>query len=291
MDDELQPEDIQALLRTVEADTTTTSASTAQIRRSVLAAFDEAAALAESPGQERAPLITLDGGLGRPISPRRVVAWAAAAAVVLLGLAMVARGPWQLDTVGPADREAPGGRRLAVTGPEGSAVLTPGPQATDVIAGGLTFDAPAGLLVIEETEGRLVLAAADGSDSSGRFVIMETMLIDWEAALADLAEAGEVNIKEVGVIVGGQAATRLDVTVASSAVAERSCSNGQPCIHLDGWPSDGPGALWAGADNRIVELGRSDDSLVLAIDVSQRFTGPLSRSAAQIINGAILDIE
>lgn len=88
-----------------------------------------------------------------------------------------------------------------------------------------------------------VLAAVDEPDGTGRVVVVETAPSDWEQELADLADAGEVNIKEVEVMVGGQTTRRRDVTIA-------------------------------------------DDSLVLAIEVSQRFTGPLSRLASQVINTA-----
>jgi hypothetical protein len=291
MADELQPDDLQALLQSVEDDTTTTSPNRDQIRRSVLTAFDDAPAWPAPDDAGEAPLISLDGAPRRSVSSSRVIGWAAAAAAVILAVVVVSQGPWQLDTVGPTNPETLGERRLSVAGPDEAAVLEPGPQTTDVIAGGLSFDAPAGLLVVEEADGLVVLAAADESDSSGQLVIVEVPASDWERELADLADAGEVNLKEVGVTVGGEPATRWDVTITNSAIAERSCTIGEPCIRLTGWPATGPASLWAGADNRVVELGRSDSSVVLAIEVSQRFTGSLSRLATQVINTTTVQVD
>ena len=59
-------------------------------------------------------------------------------------------------------------------------------------------------------------------------------------------------------------------------------------MSLDGKAAEGPAALWAGSDNRIVEIGRTADSMVLAIEVSQQFQGPLSSLAAQLVSTASL---
>ena len=109
---------------------------------------------------------------------------------------------------------------------------------------------------------------------------------DWEGRLRELADAGDVNLKEIGVMVDGRATTRLDVTITNEALAALSCVAGEPCLSLDGGPPDGPAVLWAGSDNRIVEIGRTEDSMVLAIEVSQQFQGPLSRLAAGVVSTA-----
>ncbi len=89
-------------------------------------------------------------------------------------------------------------------------------------------------------------------------------------------------------MVAGSATTRLDVTLTNKAVAARSCKTGEPCIRLDGWPTTGPVALWAGADNRIVEIGRTDEKLVLAIEATQLSPDPLSPLATQVVTTATL---
>lgn len=87
-----------------------------------------------------------------------------------------------------------------------------------------------------------------------------------------------------------RATTRLDVAITNEALAARSCVVGEPCISLDGDPSTSGAALWAGSDNRIVEIGRTEDSMVLAIEVSQQFQGPFSRLAAQVVSTAYPNI-
>ncbi len=212
----------------------------------------------------------------RSISPGRALTWLATGAAVVLAALAVSRGALLPD--------AANGDGLTITDPSGT--LQPGRQRTTVIADGLSFDAPPGMVMIGEEPGLVVLTTGGGGTSDGQLVIVEVPATDWEAELGALAEAGEVNLKELLVTAGGQPATRWDVTVSSQAVADRSCDSGEPCIRLTGWPADGPASLYAGADNRIVELARTGDSVVVAIEVSQRFTGPLSRLAAQVINTA-----
>ncbi|MDH3300267.1 MAG: hypothetical protein OES24_07145 [Acidimicrobiia bacterium] len=286
--------DLRALLQAVEADATRTSPNRDRIKQSVLATFDEA--VGSSVEEDEPPnLIELNPSVDerRTWMPRtRVIGWMATAAAILLVLVVVSEGRERLDTSDPANTETVGEQRLAVDGSELPARLLPGPQTTDRIAGGLSFEAPEGLAVITEDDGQIVLTVADDpGDNSGLLVIVETEPSDWETELEALQTAGDVSIKEVAATVGGQPTIRRDVTVTDQAASARACTVGEPCLRLDGWPDTGPAALWAGADNRIVEIGRTDDAVVLAIETSQRFTGPLSRLAAEVVNTATLSAE
>jgi hypothetical protein len=292
MADDPHTDDMQVLLRSVEADTARTSSNRNRIRRSVLAIFDDAVGAPTGSEAEVIDLVSPDDEPQRLLWRRRVIAWTAAAAAVLVVMVAVSRGGWRVDTTGPATTGGAEERRLSLDGQSLPAKLTPGPQTTDSIAGGLSFDAPQGLTVVVEEPGQLVLAVtAEPDDDAGRLVIVETEPSDWEAHLAELAEAGEVNLKELGVMVNGRATKRLDVAVTNKAIADRSCTVGEPCIRLDGWPSTGPAALRAGADNRVIEIGRTESSIVLAIESTQRFGGPLATLAAQVISTASLETE
>lgn len=325
-----QAREIRSLLQSVESDTARTSSNSGQIRRSVLAAFDESIVASAEPEADIIPfvslgdeaevlplispedepdvmtlvsLVSLEDQLSRFRRSPRLIGWMAAAAVVLVvGLWISSGGGTPFETIEPAapppsslGSELPGnaeGSRLSVDGPELPALLLPGRQTTASIAGGLSFDVPEGLIVIAEDDHQLVLAVADEAwRNTGQLIIMETDLSDWEAEIEELAEVGEVSIKEIGVMVDGRATNRLDVTITNQAIAARSCTIGEPCLRLDGWPSTGPAALWAGADNRIIEIGRTEESVVLAIEASQRFTGPLSILAAQVVSTASLSLE
>ncbi len=283
-------ENMRDLLQSVETDTARTSSNRDQVRRSVLAAFDDAiVAKPEMNDAEVIPIVSLDSEARRSISSPRAISWMAVAAAVLIVTLAVSGARWRISTTGPANPGTSEELRLSSDARELPAPLLPGRQTTRGIAGGLSFDAPDGLAVIAEGNGHLVLAVADEQRGSiGQLIIVETELSDWEAELAALADAGEVNIKQIGVMVAGRATTRLDVTVTNKAMAARSCAGGEPCIGLDGWPSTGPVALWAGADNRIVEIGRTDDKLVLAIEQTQRSADPLSPLATQVVTSATL---
>lgn len=289
MDNDLHPDELRTLLQAVEHDTTRTSPNRESIRRSVMAAFDDASASPTSDEFEVSPLVTLASGPERTISSTRVMGWLAAAAAVLVALIGLSQLPGQVETTGPMTQGPSGQRRLSVSGPGPAADLEPGQQTTDVIAQSLSFDAPAGLIVLEERDGLLVLAAAE--EPGGQLVIFETEPSDWERELAELGDADQVNLEQLGVTVDGRVTTRWDVTITNQAITARSCTVGEPCIRLADWPTTGPAAIWAGADNRIVELGRSENTLVLAIETSQRFTGPLSPLAAQVINSATLNVD
>lgn len=295
MDDDLHPDDVRALLRSVENDATT-SPNRRRIRDLVLAAYDDgtsdpAAFEPVQPVPDSAPVMALDAATRRPLSSIRAVGLAGVAAAIILAGVLVVRGPSQLDTTGPARPETTGDRRLTTADSDRPSILMPGQQTTDVIGDGLSFDAPDGLIVVTEAEGLIILSVDGASESSGQLVIVETAPSDWRAELADLAETGELSLKEVGATVGGEPTTRFDVTITNSAIEARSCVIGEPCLRLAAWPETGPASLWAGADNRVVELGRSEDSVVLAIEISQQFTGPLSRLAAQVVNSARVDLD
>lgn len=286
--------DMRSLLQAVEADATRTSPNRDRIRQSVLATFDEA--MGSSTEEDEPPnLIVINPSVDERrtwMPPTRVIGWMATAAAILVVLVVLSEGRQRLETTDPANTETVGEQRLAVDGSELPARLLSGPQTTDRIAGGLSFEAPEGLAVIAEDDGQVVLTVADDSGAeSGLLVIVEAEPSDWETELGALEMAGDVSIKEVAAMVGGQQTTRRDVTVTDQAASARACSVGEPCVRLDGWPATGPAALWAGADNRIVEVGRTDDAVVMAIETSQRFTGPLSRLAAEVVNTATLSAD
>ncbi len=286
--------DLRTLLQAVEADSTRTSPNRDRIKRSVLATFDEA--FGSSTEQEEPPnLIELDSSVDdrRIRMPQtRVIGWMATAAAILLMFVVVSLGWERLDTAEPTNTETVGEQRLAVDGAELPARLLSGAQTTDRIAGGLSFEAPDGLAVITEDDGLIVLTVADSpGDDSGVIVIVEVEPLEWEAELEALQTAGDVSIKEVAATVGGQPTIRRDVAVTDQAALVRTCSVGEPCLRLAGWPDTGPAALWAGADNRILEIGRTDDAVVLAIETSQRFAGPLTRLAAGVVNTATLSAD
>ena len=286
--------DLRILLQAVEADSTRTSPNRDRIKRSVLATFDEAVG-SSTEQEEPANLIELDSSVDdrRTRLPQtKVIGWMATAAAILLVLVVLSQDRERLDTTEPANTETVGDQRLAVEGAELPARLLSGAQTTDRIAGGLSFEAPDGLAVLAEDDGLIVLTVADGpGDDSGVLVIVEAEPSDWEAELAALQTAGDVSIKEVAATVGGQPTTRRDVAVTDQTASARACTVGEPCLRLAGWPDTGPAALWAGADNRIVEIGRTDDVVVMAIETSQRFAGPLSRLAAEVVNTATLSAD
>jgi hypothetical protein len=289
MHDDPHTNDMQVLLRSVEADTTRTSPNRDRIRQSMLATFDGTVGAPAEVEAELIDLVSREGEPKRLLWRRRMIAWTAAAAAVLVVMLAVSENGWRVDTTGPATSGTGEERRLSLDDQSLPARLTPGPQTTDRIAGGLAFDAPEGLVVLVDEQGQLVLAVADEPDgSAGRLVIIEVAPSDWEAQLAELADAGEVNLKELGVTVNGRATTRFDVAVTNKAITDRSCTVGEPCIRLDGWPPTGPAALWAGADNRVIEIGRTENSMILAIETTQRFGGPLATLAAQVISTATL---
>jgi hypothetical protein len=303
MFDDQNDKNVRKLLQSIEADTTRTSPEREKIRSSVLATFDDALAASTDavPGvitlfddataastEDQDEVITLtsvDGGTRRSTSPRRALSWAAAVAAMIVGaILLLPDGSGLLNTAAPT---VAGG--LSLDGTDLPAVLLPGPQSTDIIARGLSFETPEGLIVTAASEGQLILVLADDPDgSSGQLMFVELELSDWESQLRVLAEAGDVSLKEIGVMVDGRATTRLDVTISNEALAAGSCAVGEPCMSFEGTASADPAALWSGSDNRIVEIGRSVDSMVLAIEVSQQFQGPLSRLAAQVVSTASL---
>lgn len=277
--------DVRALLQSVEADTTRTSPNRDMIRRAVLATFDDATVTPEDTESKVIMLASEDEKSRRLFSSRRGFGWAAAiAASVVAALLLLPDGSGPIETAAPTRSES-----LSLDGNNLPARLLPGPQSTDSIAGGLTFDAPEGLVVIAATDEKLVLSlAGEPEGSSEHLLIVEMELSDWEGDLRALAETGDVRLKQIGVLVNGRATSRLDVTITNEALATLSCAVGEPCMSLAGEALAGPAALWAGSDNRIVEIGRTENSMVLAIEVSQQFQGPLSRLAAQIVSTASL---
>lgn len=286
MFDDPSGEDLRSLLQAVEMDTMRTSSNRDRIKSSVLAAFDEATGVPTENESEVITLVQVDDETPRSPWSRRAIPWAAAAAVAMIVAAIVLLPDdgTRIDTAAPTAIDG-----LSLDGTDLPAPLLPGPQRTDLIASGLSFEAPEGLVVADAGEGQLILALADDpAGTSGQLIIVDVALSDWQGRLSVLAEAGEVSLKGIGVMVDGTAATRLDVTITNEALAARSCVVGEPCMSLDGGPVMGPAALWAGSDNRIVEIGRTNDSLVLAIEVTQRFQGTLSGLAAQVVSSASL---
>ncbi len=286
MFDDPSAEDVRSLLQSVEADTTRTSSNRDKIKGSMLATFDEATTASEENESEVIKLVQLDEESLQSTWSRRAVGWAAAAVAAGFAAAMLLLPDdgTRVETAAP-----PISAILSMDTTDVPTLLPPGPQRADMLAGGVSFSAPEGLVVTAATDGLLILALADDpGGSSGQLVFVELELSDWEGSLRELAEAGEVRLKEVGLMVNGSATTRLDVTITNEALAARSCAAGEPCMNLEGGPATGPAALWAGSDNRIVEIGRTADSMVLAIEVSQQFQGRLSQLAAEVVSTASL---
>lgn len=281
-------EDLRALMQSVEADTSRTSPNREQIRRSVLAAFDNATAVPVGNEPEIITLVSNEHEHERSTSRRRSFGWVVAAAAVFLAAIVLA--PDSSGRLETAARTETG--TLFEEGTELPATLLSGEQNQHSVAGGVSFAAPAGLAVIHVSERELILGLADDPEGSlGQLMFIEMELSDWEGLVRDLARSGDVSLKEIGVIVNGDAATRLDITITNEGLAERSCQRGEPCISLEIPASGSSAALWAGSDNRIVEIGRTEDSMVIAIEVSQQFQGPLSPLAAQVIRTASIEAE
>lgn len=284
MFDDPNPQDVRKLLQSVEADITRTSPNRDAIKASVLATFDEATVAPDAQGSE-ATFVLLEGKSLQSTWSRRAVGWVAAAAAAFAAVMLLLPDDGtQVETAAPTTYEI-----LSMDPTDAAAPLLPGEQSTNLLAGGILFDAPEGLVVIAASEGQLTLALAEDPEGTlGQLMFVEIALADWDGSLRELAAAGQVSLKELGVMVDGSAAVRLDVTITNEALASRSCTVGEPCMSLDGGPPIGPAALWAGSDNRIVEIGRTEDSMVLAIETSQRFQGPLSRLAAEVVSSASL---
>jgi hypothetical protein len=290
MVDEIDPAQLRDLLGSVEEDTSRTSPQRAVIRTTVMATFDEAGGAVSDRDGEILVLTPTGQATETPSSPdrsRRMLAWAAAIAACVLLVVMFAGSnePPLVETAVP-----PAARFLELDGVELPVAVPVGTVVTDLIGNGLSFDAPAGLVVVNAADGMLTLAVAEGAASSttGQLVFVELQASDWQAELASLAQQGQVNVKEIGVTVDGRSAIRFDVSITNAGLAARNCGSGQPCMGLGGGaPADGA-VLWAGADNRVVEIGRRGDSMVLAIETSQQFQGPLSRLAAELVTSASL---
>lgn len=288
------PGELPELLRWLEADESQVPPDRARTRAEVLATFDAAVVGNSGPvsrPEPRPEIVELLADEDRPagghrmIERRRISAWVVAAALVVASLGALALLPrnW---TQTSADR--PDQPRLVQEGSNLPAELVPGPQITTVIGSRLSFDAPEGLVVEVESEGRVVLRGLDQALAEGRIVIAELDVDDFEAELQTLTDDGRISVKNLGATVGGETTSRWDIVITNDELARVGCEMGRPCLALPGGSDDGAASLLAGADNRVFEIGRSDGTIVVLIDQSLAFSGPISTMASEIL--ATLDL-
>lgn len=301
MADPLNPEELRFLLLSLEANESMISPNRARIRADVLASYDQAVepispmrpqaetVEAISPTKPQAEIIELvDRQQDRPPIRRRGLVWAAAALllITLVGsMATLANGHW----LTAADGDDNGDHRLV---PEGTALpadLAPGPQVSNAIGWRLSFDAPEGMSVLRESEGRIVLSDSDRLPATSRIVVTELATVDLERMLRDLDDEGRINLKELTATVGDETTSRWDVSITNDEIITAGCSVGSSCLSLYGAASEAPAELWAGAENRITLIGESDETMVVMIEQSRTFSGPISRMASQILATLELD--
>ncbi len=292
MADPLNPEELRSLLLSLEADESMISPNRARIRSDVLASFDEAVGSTIetiSPTKPQAEIIQLvDRQHLEPAVRQRGLVWAAAALlfIALIGSMTTLANGYGLTA---ANGDDDGNDRLV---PEGTALpadLPPGPQVSDAIGSRLSFDAPEGMSVLAESDGRIVLSDSDRLPSTSRIVVTELAMVDVEQMLRDLDDEGRINLKELTATVGEETTRRWDVSVTNDEIITAGCNVGSSCLSLYGDVSETPTELWAGAENRITLIGQSNETMVVMIEQSQTFSGPISRKAAQIL--ATLDVD
>lgn len=300
MADRRDDEEIQPLLQAVELDESLLSPNREQIRAETLATFDAVTSKDWdiTPGSSqvgsRAEILTVPAPNRLHTSNAgRLLAWAAAAIVIaVVGLAFAAiRSPYETAEPGQPT-EAGQVRSLVDHSIELPAPLEAGRQATDAIAAGLEFDAPQGLFVLEESQGLIVIADAEiSTERTGQIVIVELQWVDLEADLRSLEGDRTIDIEQATASSGGPTTQRWDLTIQSDAARELGCAAGDPCLHLPGQATGEPPLLWAGAENRVTELGRSPSLVVVAIEQSLRLSGPISRQSMQLLDSAELTLK
>ncbi len=292
------PDDLRLLLHTLEADESQVAPQRARRRAEILAAFDADVAGTEpgdaSDADGAATLLELPtlrtdtthgrrGGSGA--SRHRFTVWFAATLIVIAigAVAILPESRSQTSTEPPIED------RLSYEGSGLPAELAPGAQTTNIFGSQLSFVAPDGLLLQEEADGRILLGGAGWSDIDGRIVIAELDVVDLEAELRSLADDDRISVKTLRATIPGGTVSRWDIAVTNAELDRASCQAGQPCIALPGGSDDEAVSLVGGADNRITEIGRSGGGVVVVIEQSLSYGGPISQTATEILATLELD--
>ena len=293
-------EEIQPLLQAIELDESVRSPNRAQIRAKTLTMFDAAASensgtVTSSSEAVTSAEILASGARGQPRTwnAGRVLAWSAAAIVLAVINLTLVEGRSSYQAAEPGETTDAGRHESLVDhNIELPAPLEVGRRATHAIGSGLAFTAPPGFFVLQESPALIVMADAEiSTEQTGQIVIVELQPVNLEADLRSLEEAGMIDMEEVTASAASPTSKRWELAIRSDAARELGCVAGDPCLHLPGQFTDEPPLLWAGAENRITELGHSPSLVVVAVEQSLRLSGPFSRRSLQLVDSTDVILE
>ncbi len=290
-DETLGHAEIERLLSAVVDDHATTFPNRAGLRREMLEQF-ERSDLGASPSPDSSDRSKVgSGAIDEPMSevielvgtsrlPRR--SWRpqlAAAIVVLLvsvsvlGLSLMQGGnDSTIDATSDQTRLVPEGATLP-------AAVEEGEHRTMVVGGGIRFELPQGIEVVEERPGRVVLGRQDDLADPRAAVTVATH--DGGGSLgvlvAELEEQGFVTLIESVVMADQKLVTDWEVRVTSEGSSHFGCDSVGPCVSL------GPIELWSRGVNYVAEITGSDGQSIWWVEQSGVHQDPFLQDAVEIL--------
>lgn len=233
-DDHVEPEDLRRLLSAVES-SARPSPRRDDIRRAVLGEFDAARAdpsidvdLAAVEDWDIIDVGTDAADVGRRPRSRRAYLLVAAAAALLVLVAIV--GLRQEELADDLDATGSPGPTAAVVEP----TVVPGPYASPAVAGGVAFDAPAGLALEQDGNGvvrfRVIDSATDGDDMTVSIVDSPVTGEQLAASIAEAVDAQDLVAVEQAVDTRSGPASRWQLGLPPTFFMPADCVTTQECL-------------------------------------------------------------
>ncbi len=289
-DDLLDDAEMERLLASIIHDGVAVYPRRAELRSRMLSEFDlsdleETSPVPHSDGQDidqlatdglTADIIDLRQQSRHDRRPKRFgleLVAVAAALLVIVGFSVLQR------TDGPTEIHAADGESTMV--PEDAslpAVMAAGEHRTEVVGGGVQLELPAGVEVLEEEAGRLVLGRL-GDQSNPRASVSivnpgeDETLLD---LITELEAEGFVTPIESVTAADGKFTTEWELRITNEAAAEFDCVQAGPCVPL------GPIELWSRGVNYVAEIVGPDGEVVWWVEQSSIHLDPFLEEATQI---------
>lgn len=266
-----------------------------QIRGEVLREFDRSAIAARPPD---APTMDVTSIAPSPRGERRSPWMLSAAAAIIItvvgGLVFVgSRGSNDQPVADrppslPADSVLPEADAVP-TGAAPSAIdelgigdpIPPGRYETP-IAGGLSFEVPDDMMLVDHTVDRVTIGLVDSDASVSIVPVANVATLD--VAIASAEADGLLRVERSVGRPGGEAIERRDLTLTAAAIDRYGCAAGEPCSLLDvAEPGLTPLALQAGAENFTTLLTIDNEISVVIVEQFAAFGSPTTAAAKSII--------
>lgn len=267
-----------------------------QIRGEVLREFDRSAIAARPPD---APTMVVTSITSSPRGSRRtpwVLSAAAAVVIMVVVGGLVFAGNRSSDDQPVADRSPSLPADSVLPAPDSVSVasvlpaidelrtgdpIPPGRYET-TIAGGLSFETPDGVVLVDHTVDRLTIGLADTDGFVSIVPVDDVSILDEAIARAEID--GLLRVERSVGRAGGEAIERLDLTLTAAGIDRYGCAVGGLCSLLDAIePGLTPLALQAGAENFTTLLTLDNEVSVAIVEQFAAFGSPTTSVANSII--------